>query len=182
MNTSTLHKISYIISMLVINSEWSLHKIKKLQHYRLLKFMNIMGFAHTNNSYTCVHGLFWSWKIEIYMKQLSQSIDRNNKGCFDLWVYLSMHSCTKSPISQNVSHCCDHVLPYVIYSGDSGHLWDSVLDARLSSCPLLRDCWYVSRVWLVAKIDYAMWPVTSQVKHMEATKREINSSSTLVVL
>ena len=49
---------------------------------------------------------------------LSQSTDHNSEGCFDLWVFLSMHSCTKQiikpHISQNVPHYCDHVLHYVI--------------------------------------------------------------------
>ena len=35
----------------------------------------------------------------------------------------------------------------------------------------------VTWVWLVAKFDDVMQPVTSQVRHMEATIREISSSS-----
>ena len=35
-------------------------------------------------------------------------------------------------------------------------------------------------MWLIAKIDDVMQPVTSQVRHVEATKGEISSSSALV--
>ena len=37
-------------------------------------------------------------------------------------------------------------------------------------------------VWLIAKINDVMQPVTSQVRHVEATKGEISSSSALVAL
>ena len=56
--------------------------------------------------------------------------------------------------------------------------------ARLSRCPLLRGYTIIDRtwVWLIAKIDDVMQPVTSQARHVEATKREISSSGMLVVL
>ena len=37
-------------------------------------------------------------------------------------------------------------------------------------------------VWLITKINNVMQPVTSQVRHVEATKGEISSSSALVAL
>ena len=39
-----------------------------------------------------------------------------------------------------------------------------------------------TRVWLIAKIDDVMQPVIPRAKRVEATEREINSSSALVAL